>query len=165
MRFRDYIFLALRNIGRQKLRSALTVLAIIIGSTSVTIMLTIVFSAKGFINTQFENNGTFQQVQVSPQQNIQWGNNSQNCQGQQSSVPGCVKLTDSMVNQIAVLPHVIGIARETYVNGFDGLFYGNKKLQVQRIRRTNPEFACDSLSYSSGIGSLIYLHYKLTVPV
>ena len=134
MRFSDYIFLAFRNIRRQKLRSALTIFAIVIGSASVAIMLTIVFSAKGFITDQFESNGTFQQVEVSPQQNIQWGNNNQNCQNQQSSVPGCVKLSDGLVDKIAKLPHVVGVARENQVNGmFDGLFFGNKKLQVQQV--------------------------------
>ena len=41
----DYIRTAFRNIMRQKLRSVLTIFAIVIGSASVTIMLTIVFSA------------------------------------------------------------------------------------------------------------------------
>lgn len=134
MRFSDYVFLAFRNIRRQKLRSVLTVFAIVIGATSVAIMLTIVFSAKGFITSQFEGNGTFQQVQVSPQQSIQWGNNNQNCGNQQSSTPGCVKITDSLVSKIGALQHVVDVARETQINGaFDGLFFGSKKLQVQQV--------------------------------
>lgn len=67
MRFADYIALAFRNIRRQKLRSALTIFAIVIGATSVTIMLALVFSLKGFMTKQFEENGTFQQIAVSPQ--------------------------------------------------------------------------------------------------
>lgn len=133
MRFLDYIFLALRNISRQKLRSALTIFAIVIGSTSVAIMLTIVFSAKNFINSQFEKNGTFQQIEVSPQQSIQWGRNNQGCNSQ-SSVTGCVNITDSIVNKISKLPHVIGVTKEIAVQGaFDGLFYGHKKLQVMQV--------------------------------
>jgi len=135
MRFTDYISLALRNIMRQKLRSILTILAIVIGSASVAIMLTIVFSAKGFITNEFESNGTFQQIEVSPQQSITWGSNNGNCQGQGgSATPGCVKLTDTLVNEIAKLPHVIGVTREVQINGaFDGLFFGNKKLQIQQM--------------------------------
>lgn len=130
MRLIDYITQALRNIGRQKLRSVLTVFAVVIGATSVTIMLTIVFSAKGFINSQFEKNGTFQQIEVSPQQNISWGNgnNGQNCDGS-----SCVKLTDTLVNQIATQQHVISVARETQVNGIDGLFFGSQKLRVNQV--------------------------------
>jgi len=132
MRFTDYITLALHNILRAKLRSALTVFAVVIGALSVTIMLTIVFSAKGFITNQFEQNGTFQQIEVSPEQSIQWGSNDNQCQGQ-SSDPSCVKLTESMVSGITKMAHVVGVARETQVNGFDGLFYGSKKLKLNQI--------------------------------
>ncbi|MEJ0072493.1 MAG: ABC transporter permease [Candidatus Saccharibacteria bacterium] len=72
MRFSDYILIAFRNIRRQKLRSALTIFAVVIGATSVTIMLAAVFSLKGFMTKQFEANGTFQQVAVSPQTDITW---------------------------------------------------------------------------------------------
>jgi hypothetical protein len=53
MRFTDYIRMAFRNISRQKLRSSLTIFAVVIGATSVTIMLAIVFSAKGFITSRW----------------------------------------------------------------------------------------------------------------
>jgi ABC-type antimicrobial peptide transport system permease subunit len=90
MRFSDYVLIAFRNIRRQKLRSALTIFAVVIGATSITIMLAAVFSLKGFMTKQFEANGTFQQVLVSPQTDITWGNNGGNqCQD-------CVKLTDDM---------------------------------------------------------------------
>ncbi len=132
MRFIDYIFLAFRNISRQKLRSALTIFAIVIGSTSVTIMLAVVFSAKGFITNQFEQNGTFQQVEVSPQTDISWGNgnNGPGC-GQGSS--DCVRLTQPLVDKISQQSHVIGIVRQTYVNGFDGLFYNGTKLRLNQV--------------------------------
>lgn len=131
MRFADYVAIAFRNIRRQKLRSALTIFAVVIGATSVTIMLAIVFSAKGFITNQFEQNGTFQQVEVSPEADISWGNgNGSNCNG---SSGACVALTQSLVNKIAEQPHVVGVVRETQVNDFNGLFYGNTKLRVNQV--------------------------------
>jgi ABC-type lipoprotein release transport system permease subunit len=131
MRFTDYVRIAFRNIRRQKLRSALTIFAIVIGSTSVTIMLAIVFSAKGFITNQFEQNGTFQQIEVSPQTDISWGNgNGQSCS--QGSTD-CVHLTQDLVNKIAALRHVAGLARQTNVGGFDGLFYNNTKLRLNQV--------------------------------
>lgn len=136
MRFTDYIKMAFHNVMRQKLRSALTIFAVVIGATSVTIMLTIVFSAKGFITSQFEQNGTFQQIEVSPQQNITWsgGNNGNSCQnGGGSSNAACVPLTDGLVNQIAALPHVVGVAREAQVNNIQALFYGTKKFVVNQV--------------------------------
>src|SRR6266568_9314859 len=129
MRVVDIIFTALRNISRQKLRSVLTIFAVVIGATSVTIMLTIVFSAKGFINSQFEQNGTFQQVQVSPQTDISWGDGGgQNCNGSD-----CVKLTQPLIDKIAKLPHITGIARQAQAYNFDGLFYGGTKLRLNQI--------------------------------
>ena len=130
MRFSDYIMIAFRNIRRQKLRSALTIFAVVIGATSVTIMLAIVFSAKGFITGQFEQNGTFQQVEVSPQADLTWGSGvSGNC----SDATTCTKLTDALVSQIARIPHVVAIARETQVWNFDGLFYGSQKLKLNQV--------------------------------
>jgi ABC-type antimicrobial peptide transport system permease subunit len=129
MRFIDYILMAFRNIRRQKLRSALTIFAVVIGATSVTIMLAIVFSLKGFITSQFEANGTFQQVAVSPQTDITWNdhnNGGNNCSD-------CVKLTDSLVTQISQVSHVIGVARLTSVYQFQALEYGSQKLRVNQL--------------------------------
>ena len=49
MRFIDYFLIALRNIWRAKLRSALTIFAVVIGAMSVTIMLALVTGATGFL--------------------------------------------------------------------------------------------------------------------
>jgi putative ABC transport system permease protein len=128
MRFADYIFIAFRNIRRQKLRSALTIFAVVIGATSVTIMLAAVFSLKGFMTKQFEANGTFQQIMVSQQTDISWGDGSYggNCQD-------CVKLTDTLASQIGTLQHVTGVARRAQVGQFQALIYGNQKLRTQQI--------------------------------
>jgi putative ABC transport system permease protein len=127
MRFSDYVLIAFRNIRRQKLRSALTIFAVVIGATSITIMLAAVFSLKGFMTKQFEANGTFQQVLVSPQTDISWGSWSGNqCQD-------CVKLTDDLVTKIAKEQHVIGVARQTSIGQFQALTYGNQKLRTQEI--------------------------------
>jgi putative ABC transport system permease protein len=129
MRFSDYIRLAFRNIRRQKLRSALTIFAVVIGATSVTIMLSLVFSLKGFITKQFESNGTFQQVAVSPQQDITWNdhnNGGNNC-------ATCVKLTDDLIAKISKENHVVGVARQTDAGQFQALQYGNQKLRLNQI--------------------------------
>src|SRR5215467_1273890 len=127
MRFGDYIFIALRNIRRQKLRSALTIFAVVIGATSITIMLAAVFSLKGFMTKQFEENGTFQQIAVSAQTDIEWGS----WLGDQC--PTCVKLTDDLVGQLKTVPHVTGVARQVYVGQFDGITYNGQKLRTQQL--------------------------------
>ena len=55
MRFADQIRHALRNIRRQKMRSFLTVFAIVIGSLAVTIMLALTTSATAFVSSVFED--------------------------------------------------------------------------------------------------------------
>ena len=128
MRFADYIMMALHNIWRQKLRSALTIFAIVIGATSVTIMLAAVFSLKGFMTKQLEANGVFQQVAVSPQTDITWDNHNSggNCSD-------CTKLTDDLATKIATRPHVIGVSRQTYMWQFEAVVFGSQKLRAQQI--------------------------------
>jgi putative ABC transport system permease protein len=128
MRFIDYILIAFRNIRRQKLRSALTIFAVVIGATSITIMLAVVFSLKGFITKQFEQNGIFQQVAVSPQTYITWDNKNSggNC-------TDCVKLTDALVDKVKTRPHIVGVARQTYLGQFEALTYGTQKLRTQQM--------------------------------
>lgn len=130
MRFADYITMALRNIRRQKLRSSLTIFAVVIGATSVTIMLALVFSLKSFINDQFQQNGVFQQVAVSPQADITWENQNS---GGQCNGAGCIKLTDDLIAKIAARPHVAGVARQTSMYQFQALIYGNQKLRMQQM--------------------------------
>lgn len=131
MRFSDYFLIAFRNIRRQKLRSALTIFAVVIGATSVTIMLSAVFSLKGFMTKQFEANGTFQQVAVSPQTDITWDDHNN---GGGNSCPTCTKLTDTLATQIGQIQHVTGVARQTQVGQFQALSYGNQKLRIQQIQ-------------------------------
>jgi putative ABC transport system permease protein len=128
MRFIDYVTMALRNIWRQKLRSSLTIFAIVIGATSVTIMLAAVFSLKGFMTKQLEANGIFQQVAVSPQADITWDS-----RGSGGNCSDCVKLTDDLAGQIAARPHVTGIARQTNMWQFEALTYGPQKLRTQQM--------------------------------
>ncbi len=127
MRFIDYIVLAFRNITRQKLRSALTIFAVVIGATSVTIMLSLVFSVKGFMTKQFEANGALQQVRVSPQTDISWND------GSSGGCQDCKKLTDDVVTQIAMLPHVVGVSRQASVGAFQALSYAGQKLRLYQV--------------------------------
>src|SRR3954471_5287190 len=99
MRSIDIMSTAMRNIRRQKLRSALTIFAVVIGATSVTIMLALVTGAKGFFVSQFAANGVLQQIAVSSQSDLakfedaSHGGGGNNCDS-------CVKLTDKLVTKI-----------------------------------------------------------------
>jgi ABC-type antimicrobial peptide transport system permease subunit len=66
----DLVGQAFKNIGRQKLRSILTIFAVTIGATSVTIMLALVSGAQTFFVSQFSANGTLQQIAISSQTDL-----------------------------------------------------------------------------------------------
>ncbi|HSX44845.1 MAG TPA: ABC transporter permease [Candidatus Saccharimonadales bacterium] len=128
MKFSDYLRLAFRNIRRQKLRSALTIFAVVIGATSVTIMLALVTGAKGFFLQQVESSGLLEQVAVSPKSDITDFNDANNG-GQCDS---CTKLTDAIVTKIKTIPHVIGVARVVNDGAIQAISLGSKKLTAER---------------------------------
>jgi ABC-type antimicrobial peptide transport system permease subunit len=127
MRLSDYIKIALHNIWRSRLRSALTIFAVVIGATSVTIMLSLVFSVKGFMTSQFEANGTLQQVQVSPQSGVTDYKNISDQGGRGNCTANtCTILSDALVAKIKNLNHVVGIARSTQSMPFAAIVYKGK---------------------------------------
>jgi putative ABC transport system permease protein len=129
MKFSDYLRLSFRNIRRQKLRSALTIFAVVIGATSVTIMLALVTGAKGFFISQVESSGLLQQVAVSSKSDItsfdDANHGSRNCES-------CVKLTDAIVDKVKAVPHVIGVTRVAEDGSLEAISYGDKKLTTER---------------------------------
>lgn len=64
MRLSDQFRTGWRNLSRQKLRTTLTVFAIVIGAVSVTVMLSLVTSASSFLTTSFEKTGEIRRVVV-----------------------------------------------------------------------------------------------------
>ncbi len=135
MRFVDYIGLAFRNLGRQKLRSFLTVLAIIIGATSVTIMLALVTSIKSFFLQEFNSTGQVRQIAVTQATDLTYG---QARYGGGGSSQSGVKLTDDMLGQIKKIPHVQDASPQIGLYMFDSVNYQNKKLSVQSFQAYEP---------------------------
>jgi putative ABC transport system permease protein len=130
MKFSDYIRLAFRNIRRQKLRSALTIFAVVIGAMSVTIMLALVTGAKSFFLNQVEANGSLQQVAISQKTDITSFDDAQRSNG--GPCDGCTILSDVLVNKIKAIPHVIGVARVISQGPFEAISYADKKLSTQQ---------------------------------
>ncbi len=130
MRPIDYITVALRNIWRQKLRSALTIFAVVIGATSVTIMLALVTGAKGFFLSQVEGSGLLQQVAISKQKDITKFEDANHGSGGQCA--DCVKLSDDLVTKIKAIPHVIGVTRIDSDGSMEAISYGDTKLTLEQ---------------------------------
>ncbi len=130
MRFSDIILTALRNIRRQKLRSVLTIFAVVIGATSVTIMLALVTGVKTFFVSQFSANGTLQQIAISQKADLtKFGDAGHDGGGCDS----CVKLTDAMTDKIKAIPHVTGVARNLTSGMVESITYNGVKLSLQQV--------------------------------
>jgi ABC-type antimicrobial peptide transport system permease subunit len=130
MKLTDTVGQAFRNIGRQKLRSALTIFAVTIGATSVTIMLALVSGAQNFFVSQFSANGTLQQIAVSSQTDLTKfddGNHGGN------NCDSCIKLTDDLAAKIKAIPHVTGVARRVGAGAFEAITYNGTKLRLNQI--------------------------------
>jgi putative ABC transport system permease protein len=133
MRATDLLATALRNLRRQKLRSGLTIFAVVIGATSVTIMLALVTGAKDFFIGQFESTGQLQQVVVSQATDLDYDH----ARFANSSSDSGVKLTDDLAGKIAALPHVTAVARNASPYVFEALQYNGRKLSVNNTQASD----------------------------
>jgi putative ABC transport system permease protein len=132
MKLSDYIRLAFRNIRRQKLRSVLTIFAVVIGATSVTIMLALVTGAKGFFISQVEQNGMLQQIAISSKTDISNFNDAQHS-GSGQCGDGCKLLTDALATQIKAIPHIVGVARMINQSQIEAISMGSTKLSTEQV--------------------------------
>src|SRR5579864_1579157 len=143
MRFRDYVALAFRSLRRSRLRSGLTVSALLVGATGITIMLTFVTSVKNYITDQFVQTGQVLQLAVSQDPNLTYdpavGFGGQSIQAAPASGSGggssaTSVMTPTLERKIAAIPHVTAVAA-TVVNGGGGqgieyISLGAKRLQA-----------------------------------
>jgi ABC-type lipoprotein release transport system permease subunit len=132
MRFVDILTTALRGLRRQKLRSALTIFAVVIGAASVTIMLALVTGARDFFVAQFEATGQLQQVVVTQATDLDYDH----ARFANSGDSG-VKLTDDLAKQIAALPHVAAVARNASPYVFAALRQGEHTLSVNNTQASD----------------------------
>jgi putative ABC transport system permease protein len=133
MRAIDLLTTALRNLRRQKLRSALTIFAVVIGATSVTIMLALVTGAKSFFLQQFESTGQLQQVAVSQATDLDYDH----ARYANSSSDSGVKLTDELARKIVAMPHVAAVARNASPYVFEAMTFGGQKLTVNNTQASD----------------------------
>jgi hypothetical protein len=104
MKLTDQFRTGWRNVNRQKLRSSLTIFAIVIGALSVTVMLSLVTSAKSFLNSSLERTGEDRRVIVTRVKGIDyreasWGDTS----GGDSGAP---QISDATVDKMRSIEHV-----------------------------------------------------------
>ena len=110
MRLADYLALAFRSLRRSRLRSGLTVAAIVVGATGITIMLTFVTSVKNEVVNQFVQTGQVRQIQVSETPDLTYNPSGGGGGGGGPPPQGSATLTQALEVKIAAIPHVTGVA-------------------------------------------------------
>ncbi|HEY5266702.1 MAG TPA: ABC transporter permease [Acidimicrobiales bacterium] len=127
MRWRDYLGLSLRSLRRSKSRTILTVAAIVIGATGITIMLTFVTSLKSFVVQHFTQSGQILQIQVAQGRNLSFSGFTGNNNG---PTPGAKVLSAASEAKVAALPHVTSVSATFSQGGYiEYVAFGSKKLQ------------------------------------
>lgn len=99
MRFTDLIGISLRNLWRRKLRSLLTILGVVIGTTSVLLMLSIGFGQRRSFLEAVNREGGLTNIEIH-------SNVGYNPDGTKYGNPDEKALTDEIVKQIEDLPQI-----------------------------------------------------------
>ena len=133
MRSIDIFATALTNLRRQKLRSSLTVFAVVIGALSVTVMLTLVTSAKDFASSQLLANGQDQQVLVTSQKDVRYYDALSGAGANQDGSGSGVVLDEAMAAKIRAVPGVTATVGVVYPGVFDQIQLGGKTARADRI--------------------------------
>ena len=130
MKLFDYVALGLRNIWRRKSRSFLTILAVIIGTISIVIMLSLVLGAKQIATRQLESIDGFTLISVSPNPEVQ--SNGDLLSSNQNFDDSGQKLNDTHVAELKQISHVIDAApivnvwaKNIKLEGQDKRYYAN----------------------------------------
>jgi len=139
MRASDYLVLSFRSLRRQKLRSGLTIAAIVIGATGITVMLTFVSSLKTYTLRQFQLAGEETQVVASPQQDLRYSQYGNDYGGGKPSLAGQPKqLTPALVGRMRAIPHVVAVSPTSGAYSFQWLALGKTRLRLDKVFAYEP---------------------------
>lgn len=108
MKFLDYLKISFKNITRQRARTILTTLAIVIGAMSVIIMVSLVVSARKVMIKQLESIGALTLVTVSGNPDMERGGGLLDTNGGGDSSDG-KKLDDAVVKELRETDHVVSV--------------------------------------------------------
>lgn len=117
MKFKDLIAMALRNLNARRLRTFLTVLGVVIGATSIIIMLSIGVGFKKINNDFFASLGDLTVLDV--RSDMIWSDEME-----ENARKDNKKLNTQAVNEIKQVPHVSAVM---------ALYSGNAQLKSGRL--------------------------------
>jgi ABC-type antimicrobial peptide transport system permease subunit len=113
MKFFDYIRVAFKNLFRQKSRTILTIIAIVVGSLSLILMASLVISIRQSLIDQFKNLGAFNLVTLTRDPNSVENNNLMGSNGD----PNEGKLiSDATLVSVKKLDHVLDATPVLFVS-------------------------------------------------
>ena len=113
MSFADYIRLAVKNLARQKSRTALTIVAITVGSLSLILMASLIIGIRQSLIDQFKNLGAFNLVTILKDPN---STDNNNLMGTGGDTQEGKKITDATLADAKRIPHVV--AATPILSGF-----------------------------------------------
>lgn len=96
MKFLDLLFMSLNNLRRRKLRTALTVLGVIIGTASIVVMISLGVGQNETLMKQIAESGSLTTINI---QNYRWDGGSEDN-----------FMTDKTMKIFSKLPHVKGVS-------------------------------------------------------
>ena len=117
MRFFDYIRISFKNIWRQKVRSFLTIIAIVIGALAVISVLSIIFGAKEVLMQELASEGMFTQIWVTSSQGNMGGKGP--LDGEQEVSADQKKIDDATVADFKKLNHVSDVSPAIRIWNFE----------------------------------------------
>ena len=110
MSFYDLMSMSLGNLWRRKLRTILTVLGVLIGTTSIVAMLSLAFGMKQQMMEQYESMGSVTQINVSP-----GGGMDSDSSGSQTDTS--TMLTESNMEMFQGMEHVKSVSPQLTFDG------------------------------------------------
>ncbi len=116
MRFFDLLTMSINNLRRRKLRTALTVLGVVIGTASIVVMVSLGIGLKEMTLEQYASSGSLTKIQVS--RNYNWGGSD----NEEESF-----IVDDTIKAFSGLPHVTAVSPvlSVYVNMRQGAYSGS----------------------------------------
>ncbi|WP_036730158.1 ABC transporter permease [Peptoniphilus mikwangii] len=102
MKLKDLIMMALKNLNSRKLRTALTVLGVVIGATSIIVMLSIGFGFQKINTDMYKSMGDLTTLDLHT--DMFWSDEQEKEASKKKKT-----LNDQAINEIKRIPHVIAI--------------------------------------------------------
>ena len=128
MKFTDQFRTGWRNLSRQKLRTTLTIFAIVIGAVSVTVMLSLVTSAKSFLVSSAEKTGMDKRVIVTGTQGLDYRESSWNWPDGSGK-----KIDESTLEAVTKIDGVESATLYLAAGAFESLKLGNTELTLKNV--------------------------------